>query len=360
MINKSKIHSIQFQAVVWIGIVLLPLIVIDFNNFSWVHFFINSSIFVWSFIVFYTNYFLLAPRYFFINKRLKYAIYNTILILLSVIIHRIWMRYAHTHFELFPPSPCFITAKFPSNIQRIEMLLVIKDIFTLTFCAIIATSMNLGIKFVKSENARKKAEEAHKEAEIRNFLNQLHPHFLLNTLNNIYALTCFSPAKAQEAILHLSKLLQYVLYKTNSPTVNLKDEITFMQNYIYLMKLRMSENIDIQVDFNTPNTEKVQIAPLLFISLIENAFKHGISSTSKSFIKINIFTSEKSITCDIQNSNFPKSKDDKSGNGIGLQLVKQRLDLCFPNKYIWEYGLDPNSNIYHSKLIIYDSQLYHH
>ena len=124
------------------------------------------------------------------------------------------------------------------------------------------------------------------EAELAWLKNQINPHFLFNTLNNISSLTQIDPDAAQDAIAQLSDLLRYAMYETNKKTVPISGEVAFMRNYIALMKLRCNEKTEVKTTFEVE--QDVEIAPLLFISLIENAFKHGVSSSRHSMIDIHL------------------------------------------------------------------------
>ena len=122
-----------------------------------------------------------------------------------------------------------------------------------------------------------RAERQKTEAELKNLKNQLNPHFLLNTLNNIYALIAFNSDKAQEAVQELSKLLRHVLYDNQQTFVPLEKELDFIRNYVALMRIRLPQQVEVSVNLEVDSGGALQIAPLIFISLIENAFKHGIS-----------------------------------------------------------------------------------
>ena len=177
------------------------------------------------------------------------------------------------------------------------------------------------------------------EAELKNLRNQLNPHFLFNTLNNIYSLIALSPEKAQQAIMDLSKLLRYVLYDNSPEFVPLQKEMEFVRNYVELMRLRLTDNTEIKISMPQSASSGTLIAPLLFISLIENAFKHGVSHNKPSFIDLKIHQEGTRIVCSIRNSDFPKDNgQDKSGSGIGLQNLSRRLELLYPSHHIFTYG----------------------
>lgn len=174
-----------------------------------------------------------------------------------------------------------------------------------------------------------------------------------DTLNNIYALIAFAPQKAQEAVEELSKLLRHVLYENQQNFVPLYKEVAFMNNYIELMKIRVTHNVTIEQDIDISPDDATPIAPLIFISLIENAFKHGISPAGTGTIKVKLHKgSDHSIVCEITNTNFPKRANDKSGSGIGLQQVKKRLELMYHGHYTWKRGTSHDGKVYQSRITI--------
>lgn len=231
-------------------------------------------------------------------------------------------------------------------------IFVLKDAISFTFMAGLGAVIRMSTQWQKAEDARKEAEQSKIEAELNNLRNQLNPHFLLNTLNNIYALVTFDTDKAQKAIQDLSKLLRYVLYENQETFVSLSKEIDFIQNYIELMRIRLTNNVAVSINIQVAKDSQTQIAPLIFISLIENAFKHGISPTEASFISINISENRNEVLCEIINSNHPKNYTDKSGSGIGLEQVKKRLELLYHGKYEWKKGINENGSVYSSILSI--------
>jgi sensor histidine kinase YesM len=228
---------------------------------------------------------------------------------------------------------------------------IARDVLNLAIFAGGATSLALARRWFTADQKLKEAEAAHATAELRNLRSQINPHFLLNTLNNIYALTAFDTPKAQEAIQELSKMLRHILYDYQQTTVSLADEIEFLQNYVNLMRIRLQQSVDVQFNISTLNTS-VEIAPLLFISLVENAFKHGVSPSEPSFIHIHIESDEHKVVCDIQNSNHPKTADDNSGHGIGLRNVQRRLDLYYPDHYEWVHGPTADGTVFQSRITI--------
>lgn len=194
--------------------------------------------------------------------------------------------------------------------------------------------MNIGIKlYFKQRGDRKRLEQLEKEnleQQLEYLKYQINPHFLMNTLNNIHALVDIDPEKSKQTILELSKMMRFVLYEGNKQVVPLDREIAFLQNYIQLMKLRYTDKVKITVDVpkSLPNKE---VPPLMFITFVENAFKHGVSYRQASFIDIAISIGEDKLVFDCRNSRIPK-EDDKHG-GVGLANVKKRLELIYGNRY---------------------------
>ena len=187
--------------------------------------------------------------------------------------------------------------------------------------------------------------EQKKTNELDALKNQLNPHFLFNTLNNLYALALKKSDKTPDVIAKLSEILDYILYRCNSNFVPLKNEISLLHNYIALEKIRYGKRVD--VSFNEQIESDVQIAPLLLLTFLENAFKHGVSqeiNTAK--IDVNIIGDSNFIEFNIQNTKPTNSenKDVTNRDSIGLQNIKKQLNLLYPNKYTLD--INDNNNIY--------------
>ena len=226
---------------------------------------------------------------------------------------------------------------------------------TITFInltiAILLIGFNLTIKlFIKSlrdEEVMKDLEHQKLESELQYLKYQLNPHFFMNTLNNIHALIDIDSRKAKTSIIELSKLMRYVLYESNKDYIELPKEIIFLQNYIELMRLRFTESLNIQTDFPLIVPE-VKIPPLLLISLLENAFKHGVSYREASFIHICLKIDDGSLIFKCSNSKHRTKKDEH--HGVELENVKKRLQLLFGNNYT--YTINENENEYNVSLNI--------
>lgn len=179
-----------------------------------------------------------------------------------------------------------------------------------------------------------KAEQEKTIAELKLLKAQLHPHFLFNTLNNLYSHTLEASPKSPEIVMKLSGLLRFMIYESNSARIPLKKEIELLQNYISLEQLRYGERLEISVSISGP-TDKYQIAPLLLLPFLENAFKHGTSKQiDQCWISLNLSIDENKMHFNLVNSIDPDLENDliKLG-GLGLQNVLKRLELLYKNEF---------------------------
>jgi two-component system LytT family sensor kinase len=205
--------------------------------------------------------------------------------------------------------------------------------FTSLFLIFFSTGMRVLERHSQTEKLQKELEKEKLNSELAFLKNQISPHFFFNTLNNIYSLISINAEDSQKAVLRLSKLMRYLLYESEHGNTKLSNEIDFMNNYIDLMKLRMSSKISLTVTF-PEKYEDISIPPLIFIPFIENAFKHGISYREKSFIDISMKTEDALVLFRCANSVVTnKEKDESEHSGIGLENVTKRLNMLFPGKH---------------------------
>lgn len=280
-------------------------------------------------VAFYVNYFLLIDKLLFRKKVFVYIIvallFVAVMVLVGQGVHGIVDRL--TGFDRPRPAPRG-NGFFTLGIMMREYVMII-------LTTALSVALKLGFRWAKIEKMKERVAAEQREMELHNLKNQLNPHFLFNTLNNIYALTAIDPEKAQNAIHRLSKLLRYTLYENEEKEVTLDKELLFMQNYIELMKLRLSENSTLEVEIYDGPTRGLTIAPLMFISLVENAFKHGMSGSRPSFIRIRIALDGDTVSCHVENSLFPKKETDKSGSGIGLSNLTKQLSMLYEGRFYY-------------------------
>lgn len=204
------------------------------------------------------------------------------------------------------------------------------------FIALLLICFNIAVElFFKSQRDKKKITQL-KYNEMQTKLDylkyQINPHFFMNTLNNIHALVDIDTEKAKQTIVELSKLMRYVLYESDKKFILLQKEIQFLKHYAELMRIRYpDDSVTIEIDM-PDDTGNIAIPPLLVISFVENAFKHGVSFRNESFVNITLRTDNKNIIFTCRNSNAKHNQDQH--HGIGLDNIKKRLELLYPNKYV--------------------------
>ena len=199
---------------------------------------------------------------------------------------------------------------------------------------ILMLGANLGIKaYFRSRDDRKRLTELeHKnlEQQLEYLRYQINPHFFMNTLNNIHALVDIDPEKAKDTILELSKMMRFVLYEGNKQGVPLSREMDFIRHYVTLMQLRYTDKVHIALDLPSEVPDR-QIPPLILITFIENAFKHGVSYQRESFIGIRVGVEKESLTFECRNSKANVSNEEQGG--VGLANVRKRLNLIYGSRY---------------------------
>ncbi len=324
----KKSHIFILHVIFWIVFVFIPIIPIFFYKEPISAFRIVNIVTVnlCDILNFYTFYFLLIPI-FTRQKKIALSISGSLVFVFIFTIVRIYaLQTAHHLTGVSPPSDKYLI-EF-GNIPVVAELASYSILFT-GFSFLIY----LVIDRFTAQKQKSELQAQNKAGELLLLRSQLNPHFLFNTLNNIYSLVNKKDDFAPDAITKLSDILRYVLYEANSERVNLAKEIEYLQSYIELQKLRMTEKdfVEFTVKGDVNNAE---IAPMLLIPFIENAFKHGAKRNVSPGIKIEI-TVDEFITFRISNyinSNTQINKD-KMG-GVGLNNVKRRLDLLYHGRHL--------------------------
>ena len=284
-------------------------------------------------LIFYLNYFWLVPRYFFGNKKRKYFLYAaSIILLISALYLALDMFVFFDLNQAQLISNGYITTPKVNTTRDIAVQLM----YFYTY-SILIIGFSLGLvmlkKFAENERKRKDLEKAKLDSELAMLKSQISPHFFFNTLNNIDSLIDIDTNDAHDSIYKLSKLMRYLLYESQNKLSLLSDEVNFTKNYIDLMKLRLIDEYDLVV--NLPkDCDALKVHPLLFIPFVENAFKHGVTYRKHSFIHINMSVDEKHIKFSTKNSiGAMNQPGDKQFEGIGLENVKKRLALLYPDSH---------------------------
>ncbi|MCH5247318.1 MAG: histidine kinase [Muribaculaceae bacterium] len=289
------------------------------------------------FAIFMLNYWWLVPRFYFRKKKISFFLVNIFVIILYI------------SFLLYIISIASKTVGFPVE----NLFIVVLPSFITVMFVIGSASLALALRN-SSRNKVLRAQmleeqRRHTEDELIWLKNQINPHFLFNTLNNISALVEIDAAKAQDCISRLSDLLRYAMYETSRQRVPLYKEVEFMKDYISLMQLRCNCKTIVTSNFEV-ESGTIEIAPLLLISLIENAFKHGVSSNLPSEISVSLKEKDSKLLFECVNTNHAKGDADNSGSGIGLPNMRRRLELLYPDKFEWNQSLD--ENLFKIKVVI--------
>ncbi len=214
----------------------------------------------------------------------------------------------------------------------------IKIFFEMT-AIVNVTALAAAIKLLQfwndNEQSRRDLSQEKIEAELKLLKSQIHPHFLFNTLNNLYALALEKSDKAPDIVIKLSSLLNYMLYECNVERVPLEKELAYIRDYVSLEKIRYGEILDLSFEISG-STDDYQIAPLVLIPFVENSFKHGASQESfKPYVHLNIWIRDGKFTLKLENSVAKERSSDRADytSGIGLRNVKRRLDIIYKDRY---------------------------
>lgn len=347
-IKQRKHITLAVHVLFWLIWMLIPFILVDSSAHKSENA-VNGVLFrmtipmLFSLALFYINYFVVVDKLLYHKKIMLFFVGNILLIVVFNILTDLYFDLVKEFYPSIFPNPA--GPKPPRGFFKMHNIL---NFFIVAVCvAIKATS-----GWYVSENERKNLENENLKSELSNLKMQLNPHFFFNTLNNIYALIEISPEKAQEAVHGLSKLMRYHLYDTNEELVPLDGEIDAMQSYIALMQLRLSKNAEIRVNMKVQH-HNLKVAPLLFIPIIENAFKHGVNPAQKSVIEISLSENGGVICFETVNTNAPQVYADERGKkkgGIGLDNLKKRLDLIYQHGY--DLSVGPEGGLFRVKLVV--------
>ena len=286
-------------------------------------------------IVFLVNVYVLVPR-FLLKKRYPYYFVSVfVLIIIGIAINLIarsaFFSLADTGINLSPDS--FRQPDLNSPNPK-PLFMAFAD--NLIICILIVgagTTIKLMAKWLSEERLRKDAEKEQLKTNLALLRHQVSPHFFMNTLNNIHSLIEIDTEKAQDSVVRLSTLMRYLLYDSAQSTIELKKEIEFINSFISLMQLRHSDEVEITIVIpeQIPN---VKIPPMLFISLLENAFKHGVNYPLKSYIYFELRISSTFLTCIIKNSKHKVAANYQGEySGIGLDNIKESLKLLYGDNF---------------------------
>ncbi|MEH0153803.1 histidine kinase [Limibacter armeniacum] len=286
-------------------------------------------------VLFYVNYLVLVPKLLFKKRHYAYMAGVFLLVVLgiwgeAILAHVIWLLDDTKPMR----EPRWPRPDFPFPVQlRVERL--VRQVLAFVTMIGLSTAIRVTYRWFADEKAREELEQQRLHSELSLLKNQLNPHFFFNTLNNIYALIAVRPDDAQKAVHKLSKLMRYQLYEADTVLVGLKDELQFLQTYIDLMSLRITKDVELVVSLPSVGNQ-VKIPPLLFVTLVENSFKHGVSYTEESYIRVDCDIKGGKVVFETANSKPQKPQENKEASGIGMQNIQKRLNLLYPNNYTFD------------------------
>lgn len=287
--------------------------------------------------IFYINGLLILPKYLRMRKYRNYAGVIILLILISGFI-KYGLAYCFKEIVLIRgEQKGYIT--FP--------LYYLLSVITSTFFILLSTAYRFLTDWFINEKLINDRENEKLTVELAFLKSHINPHFLLNSLNNIYSLAYQKSEKTPEAVLKLSEIMRYMLYESNDTKVELSQEIRYLRNYIELQKIRIKGNVFVEMNISGDDQHQT-IVPFILIPFVENAFKHGIATEAACPIIIQIHIRQGKLQFKISNKKSMQNKDETGG--IDLKNVKRRLDLLYPGKY--KLNIEDNTSSYTCELFL--------
>ncbi|UII25491.1 histidine kinase [Fulvivirga maritima] len=289
-------------------------------------------------LIFYINVYVLLPK---LMEKNRYILYLLSIISLLIAIY-FFREFIHHFFpidpperfqglrDMPPPRPDHRPDKFVRTF-RISPRVIMDNISSVAVL-FISTTFWLTMQTRKRQEAEADIKNENLNTELKLLKSQINPHFLFNALNNIYSMSFTSQEKAPDMIMKLSDMLRYVLYESNENKVSLDKEIEYIHNFIDFQKLKIEGEANIDLNIKVTNTA-LPVEPMLFIPFIENSFKHSNLESDNGWLKITLISKEEQILFSISNSRPVQNYSKDKTSGIGLENVKKRLELLYPNKH---------------------------
>jgi hypothetical protein len=350
-ILNIRIIEIIVIVVIWTAVFSIPFFFHRINNtVDWGKVYgewIRMSSFL---LLFLLNTLVLVPRFLFQKKYRSYilsALFTTIIVVSLTITVRMLLAPGQPMsmppmelgpgmppMELGPGMPPPMGYQPATQPEQKSVFMLFLDNFIIAVLVVgISTSFKMVSQWLNEESKRKDLEKVQLKTQLALLRHQVSPHFFMNTLNNIHALIDINTEDAKNTIIQLSTMMRYLLYDTAHGQTTLRKEIAFIESYITLMKLRFPENVTVMMTL-PDEIRDIPIPPMLFISFLENAFKHGVSYHQESFVLFKLEQNNGKLNCVIRNSRFKaKETSEKEYSGIGLVNIKKSLELLFGNDY---------------------------
>lgn len=311
--NKKAIN-IGSHLIGWLFFLILPLVTLP----NLIERYATNNCFLTNYLVlsvptiglFYFNYYIAVPRYYFKQKKFAYVMMIILFIVASLVFFIIYFV-------------GFSMACNPGEGSFQELLRVTLPRFIIVFIISFAFRLNAQLKSMEIEKSK---------AELALLKTQVNPHFLFNVLNNIYGQAVTKSENTADSIAKLSGLMRYSLTETNEAKVALDKELAYLNSYLSLQKLRLTEKTTVEFDVEG-NPTLWQVAPMLFMPFIENAFKYGVSNEIQTSIKIYLKITQKEVAFRVENEILPDKVKASNSNQIGIKNVKNRLAITYGNRH---------------------------
>ncbi|NOQ25719.1 MAG: histidine kinase [Bacteroidales bacterium] len=328
LINIKKTKTILFHILFWVAVWFFYMYFFSYNSndtryIKW----FSSFLLPLTMIVTYFIVYFLIPKYLLAKKYWQFALYSFYTLIFSsylivLVIYACLIFLLSFNISIMPPM---------SKNFLFILILVYLVVGMVSFVSILNHNFKIDSKNKELLNKILATQLRLKEQELNYLKNQIHPHFLFNTLNTIYGFAIKQSKQTPEIILKLSNLLDYILYQINKPKVSLKEEVLHIKEYIDLEKIRFQDTL--KIEFSSKQIdEDIQIAPMLLIPFVENAFKHGNIIEGSLKIEIDVLITDTQLDFTVKNSVLNYSKEDEK-IGIGLENIKKRLDLHYAKNY---------------------------
>jgi len=328
--------SLVHKSVIWISFTIL--FFVTGSNFfplmvALTGALISSSIFLGIFLL---NEYWLFPKYYMLNRR-RFIWFNFVTTIVLTGIH-------------FVIDIHFTPKELVEHIKELPIYFpILRSFGMISMGNFISITILLATELKRKAENEKLLKEEKLGTEIKLLKAQINPHFTFNALNNIYSLAYTKSDAAPDSILKLSEMMRYVFYDCSNDEVKLGAEVEYISNFIAFQQMKSEHEQSIKFDFSRINKD-IDIAPMLFIPFIENAFKYSkVEEYSDAYVKIDLHSDEKYLNFKIENS-IPVQGKSLAGNGLGINNVRQRLDLLYPKKY--DLNVNENETIHSVNLKI--------
>ncbi len=321
---KAKRLTIAIHTLVWLLLLVIPYITTDqvFNSLDpagdikYLLLCITlSSVLL---IAFYFNYFFLIPKYLFAKNGWLYFV--VLLLMVATVFLLIGVIFVFS--DLSPKA----LAQVNPIVEKIIPVIIINAIALWLLAIVVSIMWTIYNRLKQTENERL-------SAQIASLKSQINPHFLFNTLNNIYATAIDTSPKAADMVDKLSEMMRYTMKDTQQDFVLLEDEINYISNYIELQRIRLDRSVRLEYDY-PDYIPALQIAPMLLIPFIENAFKHGVNSEQKSHIRIETSINKSEFQLSVVNNKVDVQQNISEKSGLGIENTRHRLNLIYPSRHL--------------------------